>query len=67
MMAELDEKVSCQVVMKDAKLLTVKSGDDCAKLWWKERLLLRFLWGLRSHYTWLQGDKYNRWVRAVVS
>ena len=44
MMAELDEKVSCQVIMKDAKLLMVKSGDDCAKLWWKERLLLRFLW-----------------------
>ena len=33
MMAELDQKASCQVIMMDAKLLMVKSGDDSAKLW----------------------------------
>ena len=32
MMAELDEEVSCQVIMKDAKVLIVKSEDDIAKL-----------------------------------
>ena len=32
MMAELDEEVSCQVIMKDAKVLIVKSENDIAKL-----------------------------------
>ena len=31
MMAELDKEVSCQVIMKDVKLLMVKSEDDSAK------------------------------------
>ena len=43
MRAELDEEVSCQVIMKDTELLMVKSGDDSAKFWWKECVLLRFL------------------------
>ena len=33
MMAELDEEVSCQVIMMDAKLLMVNSEDGSAKLW----------------------------------
>ena len=33
MMVELDEEVSCQVIMMDAKLLMVSSEDDSAKLW----------------------------------
>ena len=60
MMVELDEEVSCQVIMMDAKLLMVKSWDDSAKLWWRERVLLRFLWGLWIRYKWLQGDKHYR-------
>ena len=60
MMAELDEEVSCQVMMMDVKLLMVNSGDDRAKLWWRERVLLRFLWGLRIRYKWLQGDKHRK-------
>ena len=60
MMAKLDEEVSCQVIMKAAKFMMVKSGYDRAKLWWKEQVLLRFLWGLRIRYTWLQGDKHYR-------
>ena len=43
MMAKLDEEVSCQVIMKAAKFMMVKSGYDRAKLWWKEQVLLRFL------------------------
>ena len=60
MMPELDEEVICRVIMEDAKLLMVNSGDDSAKLWWKERLLLRFLRSLRIRYTWLQRDKNYR-------
>ena len=68
MRAELDEEVSCQVIMKDTELLMVKSGDDSAKFWWKERVLLCFLWGLRIRYKWLQGDKHYRgWIRAMIS
>ena len=68
MRVELDEEVSCQVIMKDVELLMVKSGDDSAKFWWKERVLLRFLWGLRIRYKWLQGDKHYRgWIRAMIS
>ena len=33
MMAELDEEVSCQVIMMDTKSLMVNSEDDSAKLW----------------------------------
>ena len=36
----------------------VKSGDDSARLGWKECVLLKFLFGLRVRYTWLQGDKH---------
>ena len=36
----------------------VKSGDDSARLGWKECVLLKFLFGLRIRYTWLQGDKH---------
>ena len=57
---KLDEEANCQVIMKDPKLLMLMSGDDSVKLWWKERVLLRFLWGLQIHYTWLQGDKHYR-------
>ena len=32
MMAELGEEVSCQVIMKDAKVLMMKSENDSAKL-----------------------------------
>ena len=61
MMAELDKEVSCQVTVMDAKLLMVKSGDDSAKLWWKERVLLRLLWGLRIHYTWFSNSRWTIW------
>ena len=60
MIAELDEEVSCQVIMINAKLLMVKSGDYSAKLWWKEHMPLRILWGLQICYTWLQGDKHPK-------
>ena len=46
------------MIMKDVDLLMVKSGDDGTKFWWEKRVVLRFLWGIRIHYTWLQGDKY---------
>ena len=58
MIAQLDEDVSCQVIMPDANLLMEKSEDNIAKLWWKEPMLMRFLWGLRIRYKWLQGDKH---------
>ena len=58
MRVELDEEANCQVIMKDAELLMMKSGDDSAKFWRKERVVLRFLWGIRIRYTWLQVDKY---------
>ena len=58
MIAQLDDDVSCQVIMPDANLLMEKSEDNIAKLWWKEPVLMRFLWGLRIHYPWLQGDKH---------
>ena len=51
MVAEWDVDVSCQVVMMDVKFLMVKSGDDSAKLWWEERVVLRFLWGLQIRCT----------------
>ena len=57
-MAELDEEARWQVTVMDAKLLMVKSGDDSAKLWWREHVLLRFPRGLRIRYKWLQGDKH---------
>ena len=64
MRVELDEEASCQVIMKDEELLMVKGGDDSAKFWWKECVVLRFLWGIRIHYTWLQGDKYYRQMNS---
>ena len=38
----------------------VKSGGYSAKLWWKEHMPLRILWGLQICYTWLQGDKHPK-------
>ena len=58
MIAQLDDDVSCQVIMPDANLLMEKSEDNIAKLWWKEPVLMRFLWGLQNPYKWLQGDKH---------
>ena len=53
-------------MMKDVALLMVEllmellGGDDSAKFWWKERVVLRFLWCIRIRCTWLQGDKHYR-------
>ena len=58
MMVVWDEEVSCQVVMMDEWLLMVKSGDGSVREGWKERVLLQFLWGLWTCYTWLQRDNY---------
>ena len=38
----------------------VSSGDDSARLGWREHMPLKFLWGLRIRYLWLQGDKHDR-------
>ena len=57
-MAKLEEETRCQVTVMDAKLLMLKIEDDSANLWWRERLLLQFLWGLQISYKWLQGDKH---------
>ena len=48
------------MIMKDVKLLMVKSGDHSAKLWWKERVVLPFFWDIRIRYMSLQGDKHYR-------
>ena len=45
MRVELGVEASCQLMMEDVALLMVKllvellSGDDSAKLWWKERVI----------------------------
>ena len=44
--------------MKDVELLMVKSGDDSAKFWCKERVVLHFLWGIQIRCMWLQGGKH---------
>ena len=60
MMAVWDVEVKCQVELVDAHLLLFKSVDDRAKFEWRECKLLHCFWDLRSHCTWLQGDRHYR-------
>ena len=51
-------------MIKDVALLMVKllmellSGDDSAKFWWKEHMVLHFLWGTQICCTRLQVGKH---------
>ena len=39
-------------------MVELLSGDDSARFRWKERVVLRFLLGIRIHCTWLQVGKH---------
>ena len=47
-------------LLMEKLLMELLGGDDSAKSRWKERVVLRFLCGIRIRCKWLQGDKYYR-------